>query len=158
MNIFELMKNKVHMTSRAVDFFLSNKVFLNNDKNSFGLVNLEALQGPFIYEEKDESFLDFEYKDLNKKPLYIIRKMLLNDVEDWKNLPSRTRKDKMNQLFEKILKFQPIDFNFSYRSFENDEQRFFIDIISSPKSLNVCSFLFLSILTPLNFFFDLYLL
>ena len=136
MNIFELMKNKVHMTSRAVDFFLSNKVFLNNDKNSFGLVNLEALQGPFIYEEKDESFLDFEFKDLNKKPLYIIRKMLLNDVEDWKNLPSRTRKDKMNQLFEKILKFQPIDFNFSYRSFENDEQRFFIDIISTPGFLD----------------------
>ena len=138
MYLLDNIKNKIKMTGAGIRVFLSNSISLIKDKYNNVVKSEEVviLQGPMIEENIDESFLDTEFNDLNKRPLYQIRKMLLNDIEDFNLLPRRAKIDKMDQLFKKILKFQPMEFDFSYRSFENDEQRFFIDVISTPGFLD----------------------
>ena len=95
---------------------------------------MNEIHGPLIEDDVTESFLDFEFNDLNKKPLYRIRKMLLNDVEDWQLLHRKEQKNKLTELFKKILDFQN-DSSY-YQDFLNQEQSFFIDVISTPGFLN----------------------
>ena len=161
MSFLDELKNNIKMTKTTLKFFVSSTMSLKKDKfvvpitpiqpitnevdeveldkKIGGFSNEEKLrieQGPMITEEDDNSFLNLGFYDLSSMPLYESRKKLLNEVDDLNGLSHDEKYNRFEQIIKKILDFQPMDFDFFYRSFDSSEQRFFIDMISTPGFLD----------------------